>query len=433
MERIQGMLPLLDERQRRLYLANEAKAIGYGGITQVSKVSGVSRVIITQGLAEINSEGYQPKAEKRCRKKGGGRKTIETKTPEILQELEELLEPYTKGDPMNPLRWTSKSMRVLEKALAQKGYKISDTAIGEKLKVMGYSLQSNKKDLAITPTHPDRDAQFEHINRTAREQMEAGEPVISIDAKKKEKIGNFKNTGAEYSRKHEPIRVLDHDFPIKELGKATPYGVYDIMKNAGFINVGISSDTAEFAVASIKKWWYEMGRETYPEAKSIYITADSGGSNGVRVKLWKVKLQELANELGITLKVSHFPSGTSKWNKIEHRLFSFISKNWRGKPLVSLAVIVNLIGSTKTSTGLTVKCVVDQNEYKKGIGVSEQELEKVNLQKVIYTTILTYFTNCTALIITLIRDFTYVKIYCTRRRRPSRVGSLKLWPSNSCF
>jgi len=381
MERIKNVLPLLDERQRRLYLANEAKAIGYGGISQVSKVSGVSRVTITQGMAEINSEGYQPRMQTRSRKEGGGRKQIRTKHPEILHELDVLLEPYTKGDPMNPLRWTSKSMRTLENALEQKGHTISDTTIAEILKEQGYSLQANRKELAITPSHADRNSQFEYINKTAIEHMAAGQPVISIDAKKKENIGNFKNNGAEYSRKGEAVKVLDHDFPIKELGKATPYGVYDIMKNAGFVNVGISSDTAEFAVESIKKWWYEMGREAYPEADRIYITADSGGSNGYRVKLWKVKLQELANELGMTLKVSHFPAGTSKWNKIEHRLFSFISKNWRGKPLISLAVIVSLIGATTTDAGLTVKCVVDQNEYKKGVEVSDEELAKVNLHK----------------------------------------------------
>jgi transposase len=380
-ERIQNMLPMLDERQRRLYLANEAKAIGYGGISQVSKVSGVSRVTITQGMAEINSEGYQPQAQSRCRKKGGGRKTIEAKNPDIIRELEKLLEPYTKGDPMNPLKWTSKSLRKLEEALAQKGYTVSDTAIAEILKKLGYSLQANKKDLAITPSHPDRDAQFEHINKTALEHMLAGQPVISIDAKKKENIGNFINGGAEYRRRREPVKVLDHDFPLKELGKATPYGIYDIMKNAGFVNVGISGDTAEFAVESIKKWWLKMGRKTYQEAGSIYITADSGGSNGVRVRLWKVKLQELSNELGLTLKISHFPAGTSKWNKIEHRLFSFISKNWRGKPLVSLAVIVNLIGATKTEAGLKVKCVVDYSEYKKGVEVSDEELAKVNMIK----------------------------------------------------
>jgi transposase len=380
-ERIRNTIAFLDERQRRLYLANEAKAIGYGGITEVSKVSGISRVTITQGIAEINSEGYEAKVQTRCRKKGGGRKPIEAKNPKIICEVEKLLEPYTKGDPMNPLKWSSKSMRAIEGALKQKGYKVSDTIIAEMLKKLGYSLQSNKKDLAIKPSHPDRNKQFEYINKTALEYMEAGQPVISIDAKKKEHIGNFKNNGAEYSKKKEPIKVLDHDFPIKELGKATPYGIYDIMKNAGFVNVGISSDTAEFAVESIKRWWNEIGRETYPEAKSIYITADSGGSNGVRVKLWKVKLQELSDELGLTLAISHFPAGTSKWNKIEHRLFSFISKNWRGKPLISLAVIVNLIGATTTDAGLKIKCVVDYNEYKKGIEVSDEELEKVNLIK----------------------------------------------------
>jgi len=379
MERIRNTILFLDERQRRLYLANEARAIGYGGITQVSKVSGVSRVTITQGMEEINSEGYQAKVQTRCRKKGGGRKSIETKNPEIISELAKLLEPYTKGDPMNPLKWTSKSMRALEDALAQKGYRISDTVIAEMIKKLGYSLQSNKKDLAIKPSHPDRNAQFEYINKTALEHMATGQPVISIDAKKKENVGNFKNSGVEYRQKREPVKVLDHDFPIKELGKATPYGIYDIMKNAGFVNVGISSDTAEFAVESIKKWWQEVGREAYPGAKSIYVTADSGGSNGVRVRLWKVKLQELSNELGLTLRISHFPAGTSKWNKIEHRLFSFISKNWRGKPLISLAVIVNLIGATTTDTGLTVKCVIDHNEYKKGIEVPEEELSKVNL------------------------------------------------------
>ena len=380
-ERIRNTMALLNERQRRLYLANEAKAIGYGGITQVSKISGVSRVTITSGMAEINSEGYQPRAEVRCRKKGGGRKQLEIKNPLILKVLEELLEPHTKGDPMNPLKWTSKSTRALEAAFKQKGYVISDTTIAEILKAQGYSLQANKKDLAIQPSHPDRNAQFEYINKTALEYMAKGEPVISIDAKKKENIGNFKNNGLEYRRKGEPYKVLDHDFPIAELGKATPYGIYDIMKNTGFINVGISNDTVEFAVESIKKWWFQMGRPAYPKAKSIYITADSGGSNGVRVKLWKVKLQELSKELGLILKVSHFPPGTSKWNKIEHRLFSFISKNWRGKPLFCLAVIVNLISATTTKSGLKIKCVVDTNEYKKGIEVTDKELAKVNLQK----------------------------------------------------
>ena len=378
-ERIRNTLPLLNERQKRLYLANEAKAIGRGGISQVSKVSGVSRVTITEGMKEITSEGYKPQAETRSRKKGGGRKSKETENPEIIEMLEGFLEAHTKGDPMNPLKWTSKSTRKIEQAFLEAGIKISDTTIGEILKSQGYTLQANRKDLAIKASHPDRNAQFEHINETAKECIKTGVPVISIDAKKKENIGNFKNNGAEYSKKGEAVKVLDHDFPIKELGKATPYGVYDVLYNAGFVNVGISSDTAEFAVESIKRWWYEMGAETYPNADTIYITADAGGSNGSRVRLWKTSLQNLANELNMNLKISHFPPGTSKWNKIEHRLFSFVSKNWRGRPLESLAVIVNLISSTTTDTGLTVKCVVDYNEYKKGIDVSDEELASVNL------------------------------------------------------
>jgi hypothetical protein len=378
-ERIKNTLPLLNERERRLYLANEAKSLGYGGISLVSKLSGVSRVTITQGIAEINRQGYQPHAQDRCRKRGGGRKTIETKNPDFLLALELLIEPHTKGDPMNPLRWTSKSMMNIEVALKSMGFNVSSRTIAARLKSQGFSLQANRKDLALTPSHPDRNAQFEYINENANEYIKAGLPVISIDAKKKENIGNFKNNGTEYCRKKEPIKVLDHDFPIKELGKAIPYGVYDIFNNLGFVNVGISNDTAEFAVESIRKWWYLMGIKSYPHAKNIYITADSGGSNGSRLKLWKIKLQELANELGMKIKVSHFPPGTSKWNKIEHRLFSFISKNWRGKPLISLEVIVNLIGSTSTSTGLNVQCVVDYNIYEKGIEVSDEDLSKINI------------------------------------------------------
>jgi transposase len=372
---------LLNERQRRLYLANEAKAIGYGGVSQVSRISGVSRVTITQGLSEINKDGYKPVHTDRCRKEGGGRKMVETNNPMILELIDALLEPHTKGDPTSPLKWTSKSLRNLEKALADAGCSVSDTTIAQILKMQGYSLQANRKELAISPNHPDRNAQFEFINEMGKRCMKDGIPVISIDAKKKESVGNFLNAGREYRKQKDAAKVLDHDFPIKELGNATPYGVYDIFKNAGFVNVGISGDTAEFAVESIRKWWYRMGAEDYPDASSIYITADSGGSNGVRVRLWKTKLQELANELGMTLRVSHFPPGTSKWNKIEHRLFSFISKNWRGKPLISLAVIVNLIGATTTNAGLKVKCVLDLNEYVKGIEVSNAELASVNIRK----------------------------------------------------
>jgi hypothetical protein len=376
--RIKNTMSLLNERQIRLYLANEAKAIGHGGITQVSKVSGVSRVTITQGMREIE-KGVVPMAVNRSRKAGGGRKQIIQSDPEIMQELEALLAPYTKGDPMNPLLWSSRSMRNLEASLTEKGYVISDTTIADILKRLDYRLQSNRKELAITISHPDRDAQFEFINRQAKEYMNDGNPVISIDAKKKENIGNFKNGGQEYRKKGDPIKVLDHDFPIAELGKATPYGIYDIMKNAGFVNVGISGDTAEFAVESIRRWWYKVGTKRYPDARGMYITADSGGSNGYRVRLWKAMLQELVNELGMNVTVSHFPAGTSKWNKIEHKLFAFISKNWRGKPLESLAVIVNLIGATRTEAGLTVECVIDNNTYKKGIKVTDDDMTKLNI------------------------------------------------------
>ncbi|GHU21094.1 hypothetical protein FACS189475_10310 [Betaproteobacteria bacterium] len=378
-ERIRQTLPLLDERQRRLYLANEAKAIGYGGVTQVSKISGVSRVTITRGLKEVAKSGSVPLKDKRVRKEGGGRKLTEEKDPSVLRDLELLLATSTKGNPMNPLLWSSKSMRKLESALRDKGHIVSDTTLAVLLKMQGYSLQSNKKELAMKPSHVDRDAQFEHINQKAKSYLERGEPVISIDAKKKENIGNFKNSGAEYRKKGEAAKVLDHDFPIEELGKATPYGIYDIMKNAGFVNVGVSGDTAEFAVESIRKWWERIGSKRYPDSKSLYITADSGGSNGYRVRLWKVKLQELSNATGLDLVVSHFPAGTSKWNKIEHKLFSFISKNWRGKPLLSLAVIINLIGATTTKTGLTVECVADHGTYKKGISVSDEALAAVNM------------------------------------------------------
>jgi transposase len=378
-ERITSTLPLLDERQRRLYLANEARAIGYGGVSQVSRASGVSRPTIIRGLREASAEGYEPENTDRCRKAGGGRKLTEESDPDVLVLLEKMLEPHTKGDPESPLRWTSKSLRDLEQAMGEAGYTVSDTTIGQMLRMLGYSLQANRKELAASPAHPDRDAQFRHISDTAKSHMGQGLPVISIDAKKKELIGNFKNNGREYRKKGEPVLVLDHDFPIKELGKATPYGIYDIFKNSGFVNVGVSADTAEFAVESIRRWWLNMGSKDYPDARSVYVTADSGGSNGIRVRLWKVKLQELADELGLTIKVSHFPPGTSKWNKIEHRLFSFISKNWRGKPLISLAVIVDLIGATTTETGLTVRCVLDEREYARGIDVSEEELKMVNI------------------------------------------------------
>jgi hypothetical protein len=375
------MLPVLNEKQRRLYLASEAKAIGRGGITQVSNISGISRVTITNGLKEIKDNNGKIPESFRCRKEGGGRKNIKENYPNIKKEIERLIEPYTKGNPENPLKYTSRSSRNIEKALECKGYKISDTTIACLLKEDGYSLQANRKELSMAKSHPDRDEQFEYINKQAASYMKKGCPVLSIDAKKKEKIGNFKNSGREIHEKGESPLVFDHDFMIKEFGKATPYGVYDIFKNSGFVNVGLSGDTAEFAVESIRRWWDMKGKETYNGAPKILITADCGGSNGYRVHLWKVKLQELANQLNKAITVVHFPPGTSKWNKIEHRLFSFISKNWRGKPLISAAVIINLISATKTKAGLVVECVLDKNKYETNVLVSDEEYAAINIKR----------------------------------------------------
>ncbi|MDR0631714.1 MAG: ISAzo13 family transposase [Holosporaceae bacterium] len=382
--RIESMMPLLDERQKRLFLATEAKVLGYGGISQVSSISGVSRVTITRGIKEIENQNEFLQAKGRCRKSGGGRKAITETQPGIVQELENMIDGYTKGDPMIQLMWTSKSVRNLEQTLRDKGYRVSFATVSELLKRLGYSLQANRKNLPIQKQHPDRNEQFEYINEQAKLFFLNGAPVLSIDAKKKEFVGNFKNNGKEYHKIGAPTEVRDHDFPIQELGKATPYGIYDIFKNEGFVNVGVSNDTAEFAVESIRKWWEMIGKALYPNTEEIMITADSGGSNGYRVRLWKAELQCLANEIQKKITVLHFPPGTSKWNKIEHRLFSFISKNWRGKPLISLAVIVNLIGSTKTEKGLKVDCVIDNKEYKKGIEVSDEEFKAINIKQHVF-------------------------------------------------
>jgi len=378
--RISTMLPEFNERQRRLYLATEAKAIGYGGVTAVSQVSGVSRVTITQGLNEINESSTHDIEIAHCRRPGGGRKPAELKQPGIGKALEKLVEAHTKGDPTAPLLWTSKSVRNLSAALGEKGYTASHVLVSSMLKDRGYALQADRKDIAISTQHPDRNAQFEYINGQTKRFFRKGAPVLSIDAKKKERIGNFANNGREYHKKGAGPKVLDHDFPIPELGKATPYGVYDLFKNHGFVSVGISADTAEFAVQTIRKWWSLVGRKSYPKAKELLITADSGGSNGYRVRLWKAELQILSDELGIKITVSHFPPGTSKWNKIEHRLFSFISKNWRGRPLVSLALIVNLIGSTKIGGGNKVDCIVDKRTYERSIEISDDEFEAIKIK-----------------------------------------------------
>jgi hypothetical protein len=317
--------------------------------------------------------------EGRNRKPGGGRKSTWETQPEILNILEELVCAHTKGDPMTTLLWTNKSLRHLEKGLAEKGYKVCYRVVGEMLKVLGFGLQSDKKTLSATVSHIDRDTQFEYINEQCKQANAKGIPVISIDAKKKENIGNFKNNGKTYQPHGNPIEVLDHDFPQKDLGKVTPFGVYNIFKNQGFVSVGISSDTAVFAVESIRKWWNAQGIDSYGTAEEIVITADCGGSNGYRNRLWKYELQKLANEIKKKVTVMHYPPGTSKWNKIEHRLFAFISKNWQGIPLTSRALVLSLIGATTTSTGLTVSCVLDESEYEPGIKISDEEFDGINI------------------------------------------------------
>ncbi len=387
--RIKKVMPLLNERQTRLYLAAEALSIGRGCITAVSNASGMDRNTISRGIRELEllhpelcrqAEVQENRLNlDRIRKTGGGRKPIEVTQPGIYEELEKIVNPESFGNPESPLRWTTKSLRNLSNELADIGYKVSHNKVGEMLESLGYSLQLNQKMYQVGEPHPDRDAQFSHINETCTEFLQTGNPVISVDCKKKENIGNFKNSGAEYSPKGFPTKVLDHDSPLPGLGKAAPYGVYDIGSNEGFVSVGISSDTAEFAVATIRSWWVSMGKEQYPEASKLYINADGGGSNGSRNKLWKVELQKFANEFGIEVTVSHFPPGTSKWNKIEHRLLSQISKNWRGKPLTSIEVIISLIASTTTEKGLKVKCLFDDKIYEKGIKVEDDELAKVNI------------------------------------------------------
>ena len=374
--RIDTMLPTLNEYQRRRYLSVEAKALGYGGVSLVSRLSGVSRQTLTEGMKELDNSEIMEQGK--CRKIGGGRKSKTETNPEIIVALQELLESHTKGDPMRLLLWTNKSLRNLEKALKERGFSVCYRVIGKLLSQLGYGLQADKKTLTAKPSHPDRNEQFEHINNEAKKAVANGNPVISIDAKKKEKVGNFKNNGQTYQPYKTPIEVLDHDFPIPELGKATPFGVYNIYKNQGFVNVGISADTAVFAVESIRKWWYAEGQEEYANAEKIVLTADCGGSNGNRNRLWKFELYKFATEIGKDIQVLHYPPGTSKWNKIEHRMFAFISKNWAGIPLISMSVIINLIGATKTDKGLSIRCVLDENHYDTGIAVSKEDFSKIN-------------------------------------------------------
>jgi len=368
----------LDERGRRLFAANEAVAQGHGGVLATSIATGLARSTIDRGIEELRSGRNE--LGSRQRRSGGGRKSAVAHQPGLPVALEKLIEDAIRGDPCSPLRWVSRSQRHLVAALTAQGFQVSQRVVGKLLHTLGYSCQANRKTREGS-NHPDRNAQFAHVNKTVKAAIAAGEPAISVDTKKKELIGDFKNNGCELRRKGDPEPVRVHDFKIPELGKVAPYGVYDIAANHGWVSVGISADTGAFAVESIRRWWYALGKERYPEATSLTITADCGGSNGPQVKLWRRELQRFANETRLKITVTHLPPGTSKWNRIEHRLFAFITMNWRGKPLVSHQVIVQLISGTTTDTGLKVCCELDGNLYPKGVEVSDEELQAINITR----------------------------------------------------
>ena len=382
--RFRSLVPFLDERMRRLVAASESKVIGYGGVSVVARATGVSRRAITEGMKEL-SEPQTRKVrldEARIRRRGAGRKRTVEKDSTLLEDLDRLVDPVTRGDPESPLRWTCKSVRRLAEELQQEGHAVSYQTVAELLHALDYSLQANQKTLEGSQ-HADRDKQFEYINRKAQRYLKQSEPVISVDTKKKELVGDFKNAGREWERQGQPEEVRVHDFEIREpdKGKVAPYGIYDLGRNVGWVSVGVDHDTAAFAVESIRRWWRWMGTRSYPQVKHLLITADSGGSNGARVRLWKWELQKLADEIGLEIAVCHFPPGTSKWNKIEHRLFSFISQNWRGKPLISHEVIINLIAATTTAAGLVVKSKLDTNSYPAGLKVTDQQMAELQLRR----------------------------------------------------
>jgi len=366
--------PHLNERQKRLLVAIEAESYGRGGVAHISQISGMSRSTINIGRRELNEGGVF--STDRIRREGAGRKRVQEYDPGLEFDLDLLVEPTSRGDPESPLRWTSLSTRNLAKALQEKGHQVSHSTVAMLLEKLGYSLQGAKKT-EEGQSHEDRNGQFEFINEYVKIFQEYCQPIISIDCKKKENIGNFKNNGQDWRPKGNPINVNDHDFISKDLGKAIPFGVYDITNNSGWVNVGIDHETSEFAVESIRRWWKTMGKERYPEASFLLITADSGGSNGYRRRAWKVELQKFSNETGLIISVCHFPPGTSKWNKIEHRLFSAITQNWRSRPLISMETIVNLIGNTKTSSGLNVQCEVDTNLYATGVKISDEQMAQL--------------------------------------------------------
>lgn len=372
-QKLLTILPHLNEKQRRLVLAAEARSLGYGGVSQVARATGISRPTIHQGLRELDSD-EEPKPG--IRRAGGGRKRIEVVDSTVVEDLEKLVDPDSRGDPMSPLRWTCKSTRQLATLLQQQGHQLSHQLVAELLRANGYSLQSNAKTREGNQ-HPERDAQFQYLNEQTKQFLKQGLPVISVDTKKKELVGGFKNPGQQWQPQGQPVEVNVHDFPDPQLGKAIPYGIYDIGRNEGWVSVGQDHDTASFAVASLRRWWQVVGGPTYPHAKQLLISADSGGSNGYRLRLWKLELQHFANETQLEITLCHLPPGTSKWNKIEHRLFSYITMNWRGQPLTSHEVIVELIGATTTTTGLRVQAERDTATYPTKVKVSDTELASV--------------------------------------------------------
>jgi hypothetical protein len=378
-EKYEALRPFLDERSRRVWAAAEARALGHGGITLVAEATGMSRKTVVAGRAEL--EGFVQTGEapsERLRIPGGGRKRLVDKDATLLTDLERLIEPATRGEPDSPLLWTCKSSTALAETLVQMGHEISERSVLRLLDELGYSMQAPSKQRELS-SHPDRNAQFEHINREVKAFQQEDQPVVSVDAKKKELVGDFKNGGREWQLVGTPEPVRAHDFEDKKLGKAIPYGIYDISANMGWVSVGVDHDTAEFAVQTLMRWWENMGVELYPEARKLLVVADGGGSNSSRARLWKRELQRFADETRLTVSVSHLPPGTSKWNQIEHRMFAFITKNWRGRPLVSLEVIVNLIANTRNRTGLLVDADLDLNLYQKGLKISDEELAQLQI------------------------------------------------------
>jgi len=369
--------PFLDERSRRLMAANEARSLGYGGISRVRRACGLSRKAIAKGMREIADGSTLPG---RIRRSGAGRKNIVVRDPKLLASLERLIEPETRGDPESPLRWICKSTRTLAAQLTGQKHPISHEKVAQLLRDQNYSLQSNRKT-EEGADHPDRDAQFRHINAQVKRALGRGMPVISVDTKKKELLGNYDNGGKQWLPAKKPVKVNGHDFPSPDVPRAYPYGIYDLARNTGFVNVGMDHDTGAFAVASIRGWWRSEGRSLYSQARVLLITADGGGSNGPRLRLWKLELQKFADETGLAISVCHFPPGTSKWNKVEHRLFSFISSNWRGEPLRDYETIVNLISRTTTAKGLQVTCRLDRRKYPTGRKVTDDEIKRVNLKR----------------------------------------------------